>query len=273
MLFFPNAKINLGLQILRKRADGFHDIASLFYPIDWQDVLEILPLEAGDTSFQSTGITIPDDGKENLCMRAYKLIQVDYQIPAVLMHLHKNIPIGAGMGGGSADASFVLTGLNKIFDLQIPTDTLLAYASRLGSDCAFFIENKAQLAQGRGELLTPEAPNLSGTHLLVVYPNLHITTAEAYQGVSPRLPVLPLDEAMHLPKEDWEKYIHNDFEDSLFKKYPTLPAIKAKLYEKGAFYASMTGSGSAIFGLFEAEVGKAMVSEFENYTTWKGKIL
>ncbi len=274
MLFFPNAKINLGLQILRKRTDGFHDIASFFYPIDWQDVLEILPLPAQSvSSFSTTGIAIPEDGKENLCMRAYYLLKADFDLPAVMIHLHKNIPIGAGMGGGSADASFVLKGLNQMFDLQIPTEKLLAYAARLGSDCAFFIENKAQLAQGRGELLSAEAPDLRGTHIVVVYPCLHITTAEAYQGVTPQTPLVPLQEAIQQPQDTWKDHINNDFEKGLFEKYPTLPALKAQMYDLGAFYASMTGSGSAVFGLFRAEAGKEVMESFKNYIVWKGKIL
>ncbi|TAE10336.1 MAG: 4-(cytidine 5'-diphospho)-2-C-methyl-D-erythritol kinase [Bacteroidetes bacterium] len=268
MLFFPNAKINLGLHILRKRADNFHDIESFFYPIDWQDVLEILPKTAGELEFVATGINIPPDGKDNLCVRAYQMLQQDFGLPAVYMHLHKNIPIGAGMGGGSADSAFVLTGLNQLFDLRLTTEQLLAYAGKLGSDCAFFVENKAQLAEGRGEILSPNAPHLSGTYITVVYPNLHITTAEAYRGVVPCLPALPLQEAIALPREQWKDHVQNDFEKSLFPQYPILPAIKQTLYDTGAFYASMTGSGSAVFGLFEAETDITL----DNCTVWKGKI-
>lgn len=271
MLFFPNAKINLGLQILQKRTDGFHDISSYFYPVDWQDVLEILP--STDFIFKTTGIAIPDDGKDNLCVRAYKMLKQDFDLPPIYLHLHKNIPIGAGMGGGSADASFVLTGLNQLFDLQISTEKLLAYASQLGSDCAFFIQNKPQLAQGRGEILSPEAPDLSGMCILIIYPCLHITTAEAYRGVKPQIPQISLQEAVKMQMTEWKNYIKNDFEDALFEQYPILPALKTKLYELGAIYASMTGSGSAVFGLFQEAAGKELVLDFENYVVWKGKIL
>ena len=273
MIFFPNAKINLGLHILRKRPDNFHDIASFFYPINWQDVLEILPLPAGkEVTFEATGITIPPDGKDNLCLRAYHLLRADFDLPAVYIHLHKIIPIGAGMGGGSADAAFVLSGLRQIFDLPLSDAQLEQYAARLGSDCAFFIQNKAQYAHGRGELLSPTAPNLKGTPIAVVYPNIHIATAEAYQGVVPQEPSLPLQEAIALPRTDWKNTIQNDFEPGLFAKYPALPAIKARLYEAGAFYAAMTGSGSAVFGLFEEK--PALASWFsENYTYWQGELL
>jgi 4-diphosphocytidyl-2-C-methyl-D-erythritol kinase len=269
MLFFPNAKINLGLQILRKRTDGFHDIESFFYPIGWQDVLEILPTGKEESEFLTTGIDIPPDGKDNLCVRAYQMLRQDFDLPAVYMHLHKNIPIGAGMGGGSADSAFVLTGLNQIFDLQLTTPQLLAYASRLGSDCAFFVENKAQLAQGRGELLSPVAPDLKGTKIVVVYPRLHITTAEAYKGVVPQEPAISLQTAIQMPREAWKHHIVNDFEKTLFTTYPILSEIKQKLYNAGAFYASMTGSGSAVFGLFD----EATQVDFENCTVWQGEIL
>ncbi len=270
MLFFPNAKINIGLNILRKRTDGFHDIASYFYPVGWKDVLEILPNET--FSFNTTGITIPPDGKDNLCVRAYELLKKDFDIPLVYLHLHKNIPIGAGMGGGSADASMVLVGLNKLFELHLTTAQMIAYATQLGSDCAFFVENKAQYAHGRGELLEATAPDLKGTKICVVYPNLHITTAEAYQRILPALPALPLYEAIALPRTTWKEVIQNDFEAALFPQYPILPAIKAKLYEMGAFYAAMTGSGSAVYGLFEQAM-PAEITFSEIYTVWKGEIL
>jgi len=270
MLFFPNAKINLGLNILRKRTDGFHDIASFFYPIGWQDVLEILPQSA--LHFEATGINIPPDGKENLCLRAYHLLREAFALPPVYLHLHKHIPIGAGMGGGSADAVFVLTGLNKLFNLQLTVEQLLHYAMQLGSDCAFFVENKSQYAHGRGELLTPTAPDLKGTKIMVVYPNLHITTAEAYKGIVPKEPDIPLQESVLLPRQEWKHSIQNDFEHVLFAHYPALPAIKQTLYDLGAFYAAMTGSGSAIYGLFEQNIPTEN-SYFQNYMTWKGEIL
>jgi 4-diphosphocytidyl-2-C-methyl-D-erythritol kinase len=253
MLAFPNAKINLGLRILRKRPDGFHEIDSCFYPIGWADALELLPAEA--TGFSSSGIAIDGDPLDNLCMRAYRLLAADHPLPPVRMHLHKAVPIGAGMGGGSADGAFALRLLDEAFGLGLGEEALCAYAARMGSDCPFFVANRPAMVSGRGEILQPASLSLAGWHLAVAYPNLHISTKEAYAGIVPAVPEESVAEVLALPAEEWEGRLRNDFEASLFPKYPQLPALKQAFYGQGAVYASMTGSGSAVFGLFRNDPG------------------
>lgn len=253
MLTFPNAKINLGLRILRKRPDGFHEIDSCFYPVNWKEALEIIPSES--FAFSTSGIEIDAGNKTgvNLCEQAYQLLAADFDMPAVNIHLHKSIPIGAGLGGGSADASFTLKMLNELFNLGITTSQLEAYAAALGSDCPFFIQNKPVIAGGRGEEFSPVSLSLKGCYLVMAYPNIHISTKEAYQGVSPQIPEHSCQEILSTPLENWKETLKNDFESSLFPKYPLLSKLKESFYEKGAVYASMTGSGSTIFGLFRQD--------------------
>lgn len=268
MVVFPNAKINIGLQIIEKRNDGFHNLASCFYPIGWSDVLEIIP--AKEFSFSSSGIDIPGDPATNLCIKAYELLKQDIALPSIAMHLLKIVPIGAGMGGGSADAAFVLKLLNQIFDLQLAPADLQNYARRLGSDCAFFIENKPQFCYEKGDQFADISLSLKGKFIVLVYPNLHISTAEAYAGVKPRTSEINLMEALQRPLPEWRNSIKNDFEDGLFLKYPILPQIKEKLYQKGAIYSSMTGSGSTIYGIFEKETDLQNI--FAPYTVWQGEL-
>lgn len=256
MIAYPNAKVNLGLNILRRRPDGYHDIGSVFIPVKWRDILEVMEDRAGErgtVTFTSTGITVPDDGKPNLCERAYHLLHARHGLPAVAIHLHKLVPIGAGLGGGSADAAFTLRLLNDIFSLGETDDALEDLAAQLGSDCPFFIRNTPQLVTGRGEVMRPIDLSLSGLHMLLIYPDIHIGTAEAYAGVVPKQPSVALQEVIAQPVEEWREGLHNDFEDSLFPRHPVLRELKAMLYSAGAAYASMTGSGSAIYGIFRRQ--------------------
>lgn len=250
MITYPNAKINIGLNILNKRKDGFHDIASLFYPIALEDALEILPT-SGPLSYSTSGIALDCDASDNLVMKAFLLLKDELALPNVQIHLHKNIPFGAGLGGGSSDAAFALRMLNEMFELGLSEEALMAYAARLGADCAFFIKNKPQMAHGIGDELSVHPLDLTGKHLLLLKPDVTIPTAAAYQYVRPALPTLPLEECLNLPMQKWKDLFKNDFERSVFKQYPQLATLKNALYKMGAVYASMSGSGASIFGLFE----------------------
>lgn len=249
MVVFPNAKINLGLNILSKREDGYHTIESCFYPIQLSDILEILP--AKELSFTSTGIKIPGDKDNNLCQKTYQLIKSDFDIPPVQIHLHKIIPIGAGLGGGSSDATFTLKVLNELFELNINDEQLEKYASILGSDCPFFVKNKPVLAKGTGTEFEPVTLDLADCHIDLEYPDVHISTNEAYAGVLPHLPEKSIKEIINLPISDWKEQLKNDFEDSIFPKHPEIQRLKESFYKRGALYSSMTGSGSAVYGIFK----------------------
>lgn len=251
MVSFPNAKINLGLNITSKREDGYHNIDSCFFPIPWKDSLEIL--ESNEFRFTSYGLPIPGDPSSNLCVKAFELIRKDFSIPPVAIHLLKNIPMGAGLGGGSADGAYTLKLLNELFELNIPVDKLQAYALELGSDCPFFIESRPAIAQGRGELLKSILLDLSGYSLAVHNPGIHVSTAEAYAGISPDDTRTPIEEIVSKPIETWKNHLHNDFEGSVFKNHPEIEVLKEEMYSKGAIYASMTGSGSTVYGFFEEE--------------------
>lgn len=244
MILFPPAKINLGLNVLRKRSDGYHDIQSCMAEIPLFDVLELLPADAFE--FQQTGLTIEGDASSNLCVRAYHLMADNYSIPPVYMHLIKQIPMGAGLGGGSSDAAYVLKGLNTLFELEIDDDTLEDLAAELGSDCAFFIRGGVQFSEGRGEVLRPISLDLKGTYLKLIYPNVHISTAGAYSNVVFDLDGSGFDKLL---QKDFSG-LRNSFERHVFENYPELEAIKNQLIAEGAFYAAMSGSGSSIFGLF-----------------------
>jgi len=253
MLSFPNAKINLGLNILRKRSDGFHEIETCMLPLHgFTDILEII---AGDNTengckLSVSGILPDGDISNNLCYKAYDLLHKHYSLHPVEMHLHKCIPMGAGLGGGSADAAFTLRLLNDMFSLAISVDVLTMLAAELGSDCAFFIENKPAIATGRGEILKPCDIHLSGYYLLLALPAIHVTTATAYQLVVPKQTDIPLAEVLKCDVGEWKSLLVNDFEPYVFLQYPELRHIKNTLYDAGAVYASMSGSGSAVFGLF-----------------------
>ena len=249
MIQFPNCKINLGLSILAKRADGYHELETVFYPIAISDALEILP--ADNLTLTQTGITVPGDPSQNHCLKAYHLLKKDFPtLPAVQMHLHKNIPMGAGLGGGSSDGTTALMILNQQFTLGLNDQQLIAYASQLGSDCPFFVYNKACYATGRGEVLTPIQLDLSNYQFLLVHPGVHIATAWAFQQLNPHIKSESIQAIIEKPITDWKNYLINDFEAPVFKAEPTLSVIKDQLYQLGAIYASMSGSGSSLFGIF-----------------------
>ncbi|WP_306550523.1 4-(cytidine 5'-diphospho)-2-C-methyl-D-erythritol kinase [Daejeonella sp.] len=252
MILFPNAKINIGLNIISRREDGFHNLETIFYPLAIRDALEVV--EADQLKFTSSGLEIPGDAMDNLCLKAYHLLSKDYKIPPVHIHLHKNIPIGAGLGGGSADASFFIRLINEKFELGMEASQMEAYASKLGSDCAFFIQNKPALAVGKGDQLHAIEVDLSTYFIMLVMPKVQVSTSDAYRGVRPAKVASSLADLIKLPVEEWRVAIKNDFEPSVFMQYPIIAEIKSKLYSAGALYACMSGSGSSVFGIFEKEL-------------------
>jgi len=265
MVAFPPCKINLGLHIVNKRADGYHNLETCFYPVPWTDILEIIP--ANTVEFISSGNTIPGNLNDNLCLRAYQLLKNDVDLPAVKIHLHKIIPTGAGLGGGSSDAAYTLRLLNSIFNLQLPTETLLHYAATLGSDCAFFLQDQPTIGTGRGEILSPVNLKLTGKFLVIIKPDIHISTAEAYAGITPRVQAIRLEEILHQPLHTWNELLVNDFEKSIFPQHPILASIKNEFYQHGAIYACMSGSGSSMIGLFEKNID---LTVFSNPVSWSG---
>jgi 4-diphosphocytidyl-2-C-methyl-D-erythritol kinase len=252
MVFFPNAKINLGLRVLSRRADGFHDIETVFYPIPFTDAAEILVAGAAGVSLTCSGIALGGSEADNLCIKAYHLLKQDIpELPGIRMHLHKVIPAGAGLGGGSADAAFTLRALNDYFKLGLTATQLHQYALQLGSDCPFFLENIPSLATGRGEILSPVTVDLSGFTIVIVNPGIHVNTGRAFSLITPRIPEQSLGEIISAPVEQWKETLVNDFEKPVFSSYPAIGEIKSRLYAAGAVYASMSGSGSTVFALFK----------------------
>lgn len=273
MIVQPNAKINLGLHITAKRPDGYHDLETVFYPVGWTDIMEILPdpEAAPGVQFSTSGIVIPGAPEENLCVKAYALIACDYPMPSVKLHLHKRIPMGAGLGGGSSDAAFFIRALNDVFELGLAWGELHHYARQLGADCSFFITNRPALAEGKGDQYERIDLDLSAYHALVVYPGVHVSTAEAYRGVTPAAPVRPLEDIiLNTPIEEWKNVLVNDFEKTILAAHPTLAVLKKELYDLGAVYAAMSGSGSAVFGIFRE--GIDLSERFKNSLTWKGPL-
>jgi 4-diphosphocytidyl-2-C-methyl-D-erythritol kinase len=267
MVVFPNAKINLGLFVTSKRDDGFHDIETCFVPIGLTDILEFIESEKS-TSFVSSGLPIPGESAINLCVMAWKLLHNEFSIPPVKIHLHKQIPIGAGLGGGSSDAAYMLKGLNEYFKLQLSVTAIKEFAEKLGSDCAFFVENKTSFAQGRGEILTQVDINLKALKMVLINPGIPVSTKEAYAGIIPQKPTVGLKKLLELPMVDWKEKITNDFEKVVFKKHPEIASIKAKLLAHGAVLSLMTGSGSSVFGLFKERVPENLRNEFPDQFVW-----
>lgn len=265
MINFPNAKINIGLNITEKRKDGFHTIETIFYPIHLADILEINRTN-DNFSFTSTGISFDHGDKNNICINAYQLLKNNYSLPPVRIHLHKNIPVGAGLGGGSSDAAFTLTMLNSLLNSGLPETELMKIAEKAGSDCPFFIYNKPAYATGKGDKLTPIALNLNGYFLVLAYPMIHVNTAEAYKEINPKPSTSQLTKQIKLPVENWKDNIKNDFEKIIFKKHPEIEKIKLQMYDSGALYAAMSGSGSSVYGLFKEEIN--LKSIFPNYFIW-----
>lgn len=252
MVVFPHCKINLGLHVISKRDDGYHAIETCFYPVPWTDILEVIKSE--DFSFTNSGMVIPGKAAENLCVKAYQLLHSDFNLSPVKIHLHKVIPAGAGLGGGSSDAVFTLRCLNSLFNLNLSNEQMNGYAARLGSDCTFFVTDTAKLGHGRGERLSPIAVSLKGLYLVIVKPPIHISTAEAFAGIKPKEPLQSISQGIELPITSWKEKLTNDFEESVFKTHPKIHELKQELYRQGALYASMSGSGSAVFGIFNGPV-------------------
>lgn len=267
MVWFPTAKINLGLYVLRKRPDGFHDISTCFYPVNWNDILEIIP--AGEFSFTSSGLPIPGDKEDNLCIKAYNLLQIDYNLPPVNIHLHKIIPMGAGLGGGSSDAAFTLKGLNELFELELKIEDLQFYAQQLGSDCSFFLYNQPMIASGRGDELKALDLSISGFKLVIVYPEIHVNTASTYASLKPLDDRVALEKILQQDIGTWKEHLFNDFEKNVFELYPQIRTIKEKLYNAGAVYSSMSGSGSAVYGFFKV-IPDDLKNAFSEYSVFVG---
>lgn len=258
VITYPNCKINIGLHIVRKREDGYHDLETIFLPVDaMHDELEIEILEDGHTLLKIEGEMLDCSAEDNLCMKAFRMLEKDYnkQMKPVSIRLRKGIPFGAGLGGGSSDAAFTLKMLNQIFNLQLSNKVLRDYAAKLGADCAFFIENRPCYATGIGDILEPINLDLKkmGIRMEIVKPNDNVNTREAYAGVHPHPHDVDLRQAIALPVEQWKELIVNDFEASIFPQHPNIAAQKEKFYQQGAIYASMTGSGAAVFGIWRNE--------------------
>ncbi|MBS1634398.1 MAG: 4-(cytidine 5'-diphospho)-2-C-methyl-D-erythritol kinase [Bacteroidetes bacterium] len=269
MISFPNAKINLGLHITEKRPDGFHNIETVFYPTGWCDVLELIENRTGARAFNLhlSGLPIAGDLHDNLLYKAYQLISRSHLLPNIDVYLHKVIPMGAGLGGGSADAAFFINLLDQAFELGLTEDFRIEIARQLGSDCAFFIKNKPLYAREKGDVFEPVNINLAGYYLAIVYANVHSNTKEAYSLVKP-MASTPLKNLIEqTPVKDWRSVLKNDFEISIFSKYPQVQALRDSLYNNGALYACMSGSGSAVFGLFDKE---PVLSEWADYPHWVG---
>lgn len=272
MISYPCSKINLGLSVERKREDGFHDIESILYPIALCDILEIIPNSENESDeFSATGISIPGDLSSNLCLKALHLLRADFDVPSVKMHLHKQVPTGAGLGGGSADGTHALLQVNELFALGLSVEDLTQYAALLGSDCPFFVEEGPKLATGRGEQLVKMDEKLRGYTLVLAKPDLHISTAEAYAGTVPEVKAKTIGEIYQQPMANWKSALQNDFESVVFEKFPELERIKNTFYNAGAVYASLTGTGSAVYGIFQEE--QDLSHFFQDLFYWSGKLL
>lgn len=271
MIVFPNAKINIGLDILRRRPDGYHDISTVMYPIGWRDILEIVPSKSGEMTLTVTGNHVDCPAEKNLVMKAARLLADVADVPASDIYLHKIIPDGAGMGGGSSDAAFTLTAMNEMYDLGKSREELAGLAMKLGADCPFFIYNEPMLAEGIGEKLSRVDLDLGGRGVVVVKPDFSISTGEAYGGVSPCVPLQHLTERLSGSIGGWRETVKNGFVDHLARKYALIDEITGSLYDGGALYASMTGSGSAIYGIFEnSDMADRVRRDLENLSgRWK----
>ena len=264
MICFPNAKINLGLHIIEKRSDGYHSIETIFYPIPFTDALEAVKSEK--KSFKQTGIKLDSSPEDNLVMKAYELMTKNFNIPPLDIYLKKTIPSGAGLGGGSADAAFAIKLINDLCECNIPEDKLEKIAASIGADCPFFIQNKPVIATGTGNIFKPSDISLKGYTIIVVKPPVAVSTKEAYSNVKPQKPEFSLEKLSSLPIIEWRGTLKNDFEQSVFEKYPVIGEIKDELYSLGAKYAAMSGSGSSVFGLFKNTISP----KFSNCFVWKG---
>lgn len=270
MITFPNAKINLGLNIVEKRPDGYHNLETIFYPIHIEDALEINVLNEPDEEFRLhvSGISVEGSPEDNLVVKAYRILKQDFNLPPIEIHLYKHIPSGAGLGGGSADAAFMLKLLNDKFNLHIPTEKLEEYAAKLGADCAFFIQNTPTFAEGIGNIFEKVELNLDSYHIAIVKPDIFVSTRDAFSLVKPFRPKISLKEIIKQPVETWKDAMINDFEASVFAKYPVIGKIKEDLYSLGAVYASMSGSGSSLYGIFKEK--RDLKKHFGDCFVWIG---
>jgi len=266
MLLFPNSKINLGLNVLEKRPDGFHNIETIFYPAGLSDALEIIIANDFKFEFNQTGLSIDGNAEDNLCIKAYRLLAEDFKLAPVKIHLHKVIPIGAGLGGGSSDGAFTIKLLNKLFSLGLSNSGMTEYSRKLGSDCAFFIEDKPVFAFGKGDHFEPFRVDLSTFTILIVVPAIQVNTAETYSMVIPSKTGRSLKDIVFLPVYRWKNQLQNDFEPAVFSRHPRILQIKQQLFDLGAIYASMSGSGSAIYGIFDKK--KISLGSFSDCFVW-----
>lgn len=257
MITFPNAKINLGLNIVEKRPDGYHNLETIFYPINLQDALEVTRREGDDKEYtlHISGTPLDGEPEDNLVVKAYKLLKKDYsEMTPIDIHMYKHIPAGAGLGGGSSDAAFMIKLLNDKFSLGLGTEQMERYAAQLGADCAFFIQNKPVFATGIGNVFEPVELSLKGYYIVLVKPDIFVSTRDAFAEIKPARPAVSLKEMVKKPIDTWKKTMRNDFENNVFQKFPEIAAIKDELYDLGAVYASMSGSGSSVFGIFRAPI-------------------
>lgn len=261
MVTFPNCKINLGLNVISKRNDGYHDLETVFYPVAIRDALEII--QSGNFEFHLSGLPVSGTEDDNLCVKAYRLLKADFPaLPSINAHLHKCIPMGAGLGGGSSDGAYMLKLLNKKFHLRLSNEQLTNYALQLGSDCPFFILNTPCFATGRGENLQPVRLDLSAYKLVLVNPGIHVSTKAAFSNLIPAHPEKSIKQIIQQHVETWKTYLMNDFEKSVFKQYEEIGWIKQELYSAGAVYAAMTGTGSTVYGIFKDEQGTFKLPDF-----------
>jgi 4-diphosphocytidyl-2-C-methyl-D-erythritol kinase len=271
VIVYPNAKINLGLHILRKRDDGYHDIETAFYPVGLRDILELVPGDEPGITLTASGIPIGGGPDENLCARAYRLLQENHVLPPVKAHLHKLIPAGAGLGGGSSDAAFFIRAISELAGLGLSWGELHHYARRLGADCSFFIANRPSLASGKGDQLETLNFTLRGFYVLIVFPGIPVSTRDAYAAAVPSVPARALEEiVLHAPPESWKDILVNDFEKTVFMRHPQIEALKHSLYDHGAVYASMSGSGSAVYGIFREAAGTDWLPR--GMVSWSGPL-
>ena len=269
MITFPGCKINIGLFVTEKRADGFHNLESIFAPVPWNDALEVIRVpEENEMGVQVYGLPWEEDYRQNLVWKAYELLRKEHPLPPVRFELLKQLPTGGGLGGGSSNGTASLVLLNRFFDLGLSPEKLENLAAELGSDCPFFVRNQLCRVSGRGEILRPYSLDLSGTHCLIIHPGIHVSTAQAFSGIKPQRPEFNLDDLQQLPRTDWKQAVKNDFEQTIFPLFPELERIKAALYDCGAWYASMTGTGSSVYAFFDQPV--ELPAKLAEHKHWVG---
>ncbi len=276
MIVFPHIKINIGLNVVSRREDGYHDIESFMYPVKGlADILEIVfPTNStNNVSFQTTGIGCGVEPEKNICVRAINLLSTVRQLPPIAMHLHKIVPNGAGLGGGSADCAFVLKHVNSLLNLGLSSDELRSLATQLGADCPFFIDDTPAIARGIGEVLTPfDVPQLVGKKIVIAKPDVSVSTAEAYAAITPAKPSVEIEEVLQSDIRSWKSKLRNDFEEGIFARLPELEFLRNRMYGFGALYAQMSGSGSAVYGIFDGDVELPDNSKFGDMFVWKGTL-